>query len=94
MSMPYNLWTWRKGQWCIVASFKTYDDAKFSTHDPVFNPDTWTVAKQGTPKDQYMRDNAGVRHAPQNYVRLVQPPPPPPSPEKVVDHTARGSYDT
>jgi hypothetical protein len=75
--MKWNLWRWVKDRWHVVASFTSEKDAQAAIPGPVLFAGVTTIARQHTPKDQYMRDNATVRSAPQNYLRL---PPTPPGP--------------
>lgn len=60
----YDLWVWEQPSWRVIATYKTSKEAHAAGKHSADPPDTWTVAKQGSQKDEHIRAHCTERDAP------------------------------
>ena len=62
----FNRWVWESPSWRVIASYATRAEAVAAGKHAADPLDTWTVAKAGSPKDEYMRQHCTERFAPES----------------------------
>jgi len=60
----YNLWIWEQPSWRVIATYPTPSEAAAAGRRSADPPDTWTVARAGSARDEHMRRHCTQRNAP------------------------------